>query len=101
MASSKYIVRHPIKDAESNIIGYEILYYGENQAYGGGEGSRTNEFAAADTIFNFLTQNTEKSLKGSLNFMTFTTTLLAKKVPRLFEKDDLVIQIDDSVIIHP
>lgn len=101
MASSKYIVRRPIKDAESNIIGYEILYYGENQAYGGGDGSRTNEFAAADTIFNFLTQNTEKSLKGSLNFMTFTTTLLAKKVPRLFEKEDLVIQIDDSVIIHP
>lgn len=101
MASSKYIVRRPIKDAQSNIIGYEILYYGENQAYGGGDGSRANEFAAADTIFNFLTQNTEKSLKGSLNFMTFTTTLLAKKVPRLFEKEDLVIQIDDSVIIHP
>jgi len=102
MGSSKYIVRRPIKDAQSQIIGYEILYYGENQAYGGGEaGSRANEFAAADTIFNFLTQNTEKSLKGSLNFMTFTTTLLVKKVPHLFEKSDLVIQIDDSVLIHP
>ncbi len=103
MASSKYIVRRPIKDSESQILGYEILYYGENMAYGGGQdpGSRTNEFAAADTIFNFLTQNTEKSLKGSLNFMTFTTTLLVKKVPHLFEKEDLVIQIDDSVIIHP
>ncbi len=102
MGSSKYIVRRPIKDVQSQIIGYEILYYGENQAYGGGEpGSRANEFAAADTIFNFLTQNTEKSLKGSLNFMTFTTTLLVKKVPHLFEKSDLVIQIDDSVLIHP
>ena len=83
MASSKYIVRHPIKDAESNIIGYEILYYGENQAYGGGEGSRTNEFAAADTIFNFLTQNTEKSLKGSLNFMTFTFKKIQKHLSYL------------------
>ncbi len=103
MASSKYIVRRPIKDADSQILGYEILYYGENQAYGsGGEtGNRVNEFAAADTIFNFLTQNSEKALKGSLNFMTFTTTLLAKKVPHLFAKSDLVIQIDDSVLIHP
>jgi len=33
--------------------------------------------------------------------MTFTTTLLMKKVPRLFDPLDLVIQIDDSVIIHP
>ncbi len=101
---SKYIVRCPIKDVNSQVIGYELLYHGENQAYGqsGDEpGGRVNEFAVADTIYNFLTQNTEKSLKGSLNFMTFTTTLLMKKVPRLFQKSDLVIQIDDSVIIHP
>ncbi len=99
---SKYIVRWPVKDADSQVIGYEILYHGDNQAYGSEEPSgRANEFAAADTIYNFLTQNSGKSLKGSLNFMTFTTTLLMKKVPHLFEKSDLVIQIDDSVIIHP
>ncbi len=99
---SKYIVRRPVKDAASQVIGYEILYYGDNQAYGSDDPSgRANEFAAADTIYNFLTQNTGKSLKGSLNFMTFTTTLLMKKVPHLFEKSDLVIQVDDSVIIHP
>ncbi len=103
MASSKYIVRRPVKNAQSQIIGYEILYHGENQAYGSSEdpAGRANEFAAADTIYNFLLQNTGKSLKGSLSFMTFTTTLLMKKVPRLFEQSDLVIQIDDSVIIHP
>ncbi|MCI8476776.1 MAG: HDOD domain-containing protein [Oscillospiraceae bacterium] len=101
--SSKYIVRQPIKDAENKIIGYEILYYGENQAFsneGSGSGA-ANEFAAADTLYNFLTQNTSKALKGSLNFMTFTTTLLMKKTPKLFDKSELVIQIDDSVIIHP
>lgn len=99
MANQKYIVRQPIKDAQGGIIGYEILYHGENQAFGGeGEG---NNFAAADTIYTFLTQNTTKALKGSLNFMTFTTMLLMKKTPKLFDKDDLVIQIDDSVIIHP
>lgn len=101
MANNKYIVRRPIKDAGSRVIGYEILYHGEDQLYGSIEpGTRVNEFAAADTIYSFLTQNTEK-VAGSLNFMTFTTTLLMKKVPRLFSPEDLVIQIDDSVIIHP
>ena len=101
MASNKYIVRRAIKDLDSYILGYEILYHGENQLYGSiDSGAKVNEFAAADTIYSFLTQNTEK-IAGSLNFMTFTTTLLMKKVPRLFHKDDLVIQIDDSVIVHP
>ena len=99
--NSKYIARQPIKDAENRIIGYEIQYYGENQAFSGGDGPGASDFAAADTIYNFLTLNTDKLLRGSLNFMTFTTTLLMKKTPRLFDKSELVIQIDDSVIIHP
>ena len=33
--------------------------------------------------------------------MTFTTALLMRKTPRLFDRSELVIQIDDSVIIHP
>ena len=98
---NKYIVRQPIKNAENKIIGYEIQYHGENQAFSGGDTAASNDFAAADTIYNFLTENTDKLLRGSLNFMTFTTTLLMKKTPRLFDKDELVIQIDDSVIIHP
>jgi EAL and modified HD-GYP domain-containing signal transduction protein len=98
---SKYIVRQPIKDRENKIIGYEIQYHGENQAFGGEKNVPANDFAAADTIYSFLTQNTDKVLRGALNFMTFTTTLLMKKTPRLFDKDELVIQIDDSVIIHP
>ena len=99
--SSKYIVRLPIKDRDNHIIGYEIQYYGENSAFGGGDSAAANDFAAADTIYNFLTLNTDKLLRGTLNFMTFTTTLLMKKSPRLFDKNELVIQIDDSVIIHP
>ena len=99
--SNKYIVRQPIKDGENKIIGYEIQYHGENQAFGGDKSAPANDFAAADTIYSFLTQNTDKVLRGSLNFMTFTVTLLMKKTPRLFDKDELVIQIDDSVLIHP
>lgn len=102
MSASKYVVRQPIKDLTGKIIGHEILYHGENQAYSNVEaGSSSNEFAAADTIYSFLSHNTEKVLKGSLNFMTFTTTLLMKQTPKLFSPQDLVIQVDDSVIIHP
>ena len=98
---NKFIVRQPIKDAAGAILGYEILYHGENQAFSGEGGTSANEYAAADTVYNFLTQNTTKALKGTLNFMTFTTMLLMKKTPKLFDCSELVIQIDDSVIIHP
>lgn len=98
--SSRYIVRQQIKDRDGGIIGYEILYHGDNQAFDN-ERSEKNDFAAADTIYNFLIQNTSKVLKSNLNFMTFTTMLLMKKTPRLFDKSELCIQIDDSVIIHP
>ena len=97
--NSKYIVRQPIKDLQGKILGYEIRYAGEDKAYDGGE--RGNDFAAADMIYSFLTQNAGKALKDGVNFMTFTTNLLMKQAPRLFSPGDLVIQVDDSVIIHP
>jgi len=98
--SGKYIVRQPIRDAAGNTLGHEILYHGANQAFSSDSSTSSAEFAAANTIYNFLTDNSPKVLKGTLNFMTFTTMLLMKKTPRLFDKNDLVIQIDDAVIIH-
>ena len=100
MTSSKYIVRQSIRDMTGRTIGYEIQYYGENQAYSSSEES-SSDFAAADTIYSLLLQNTDKVLKGSLNFMTFTTTLLMKQTPKLFACNDLVIQVGEDVIIHP
>ena len=76
----KYIVRLPIKDKDGLIIGYEVLYHGANQAFGASK-ENSSEFAAADAIYNYLMQNTDKLFRGSLNFMTFTTTLLMKKTP--------------------
>ena len=101
--ANKYIVRRPIKDSKSLVIGHEILYYGEDTLYTDTEPDRmgrTGDAAAADTIFGFLTQNSDK-VSHSLNFMTFTTTLLMKEVPHLFAREDLVIQIDDSALVHP
>ena len=95
---NKYVVRQPIKDLQGIALGYEIRYTGENSGYAGDAGQ---DFMAADAIYNFLTQTTDKSLSGALNFMTFTVNLLMKHTPRLFRPEDLVIQVDDNVIIHP
>ena len=97
MERSRFIVRQAIKDADNRILGYEIKYSG-SEAYGSENG---NDISAAETIYNFLMQNSEKALRDSRSFMTFTSSLLAKRTPHLFKSKDLVIQIDDSVIIHP
>ena len=41
--SSKFIVRQPIKDLQGHIIGYELQYYGANQAFS------SESSAASDT----------------------------------------------------
>lgn len=98
MIKNKYIVRQAIKDAESRVRGYEIMYSSANEAYGG---DASDETAAAEAIYDFLMQNSEKALKDSRTFMTFTSSLLARRTPHLFSTNSLIIQIDDSVIIHP
>ena len=53
IARTKYIVRQPIKDLQGTILGYEIRYTGENYGYNEETGQ---DFMAAETIYNFLTQ---------------------------------------------
>ena len=54
--SNRYIVRQQIKDAKGTILGYEILYHGDNQAFSS-DADANNDMTAANTIYNFLTQN--------------------------------------------
>ena len=98
IAKTKYIVRQPIKDLQGNILGYEIRYTGENYGYNEEAGQ---DFLAAETIYNFLTQAGDGALKDAKNFMTFTTNLLMKNTPKLFAPEDLVIEVTESAIIHP
>lgn len=95
---NKYVVRQPIKNLQGEVLGYEIRYTGESGGYSGENGQ---DFMAADAIYNFLTQTTDRSFSGTRNFMTFTVNLLMKHTPKLFRPTDLVIQVDDNVIIHP
>ena len=92
-----YIVRLPIKDRNNHVIAHEIVYSGDREGYGTDDSF--SEMAAADAVSQFLTQaNIDKKVPS---FMTFTASLLAKQIPSLFAPDDLIIQIDDNVVIHP
>ena len=95
---NRYIVRQPVKDAEDNIIGYEILYDNSHDVL---NHQGVSDYAVADAIYNFLNDNSDKLFKDSVSFMTFTPTLLFKNTPKLFDRKRLVVQIEDNVIVHP
>ena len=93
----KCVVRQAIKEAGSqNVIGYEILF----QASSDDLYSKT-EYSSADTIINFMMQNSSKIFSELPTFLTFTPALLFRNLPKIFEKDKLVIQIEDNLIVHP
>lgn len=93
----KYVVRQPIKDKKQNILGYEILFEVEK----GSLYNEADDFAAADTISGFLMQNNKNIFSCGMAFITFTPNLLFKNTPKIFEKGTLVIQVEDSFIVHP
>ncbi len=91
------IVRQPILDNNNNVIAYEILYE-ENATITYGQG----DTEAANVIEDFLTQcKSNNFLEGKLAYLTFTPNLLLKNIPKLFESNKLVIQIEDNVVVHP
>ncbi|MEY8356454.1 HDOD domain-containing protein [Lachnospiraceae bacterium 54-53] len=93
----KYVTRQPIKSLkEDRIIGYEVLFQKDYDAL-----YSSSDVAAADTIAGFLMQNTESIFHDKLTFVTFTPSLLFRNTPKIFDKQKMVIQIEDHVMIHP
>ena len=93
----KCVVRQAIKNVNNDeIIGYELLFQNDTDDLYDAD-NRT----AADTILNFLLNNSERIFKENRIFMTFTPALLFRNTPRLFEKDKIVIQIEENLLIHP
>ncbi|WP_312430400.1 EAL and HDOD domain-containing protein [Lacrimispora sp.] len=93
----RYVTRQPIKALkEDRIIGYEVLFQKDYDAL-----YNSTDVAAADTIAGFLMQNTDRIFQDKLTFVTFTPSLLFRNMPKIFDKDKLIIQIDDHVMIHP
>ena len=92
-----YIVRQAIVNENEKTFGYEILY--TDNSFGGGA---TDDVTAANTIENFLSSmDSGKFLDGKTAFLTFTSNLLEKNIPKMFATNKLIIQIEDSLITNP
>lgn len=91
------VVRQAIKEKQTGkIIGYELVFQGGKDSM-----YNSSEASAADTISDFLVANSAKIVNDGLMFVTFTPSLLLRNTPKMFGKDKVIIQIEDTVIIHP
>ena len=92
-----YIVRQALVNENQQTFGYEILYT-DNQY----KTDYTDDATAANAIENFLSSmDSERFLDGRTAFLTFTSNLLEKGIPKMFKTNKLVIQIVDSLITNP
>lgn len=92
------IVRQSIIGLDKKLLGYEVLY--EKKPGIGLYNQEDTE--AANAIADILLQlDSENFLGGEPAFINFTPNLLQREVPQIFQPESLVIQIDDSAIIHP
>ncbi len=92
-----YIVRQALVNENQQSFGYEILYT-DNRF----KADYTDDATAANAIENFLSSmDSEKFLDGKTAFLTFTSNLLEKGIPKMFKTNKLVIQIEDSLITNP
>ncbi len=91
------VVRQAVKDLRSDtIIGYELMIQeDENSLY-----NSSSDSVAANAMVAFLSENSNRIFKDKRTFMTFTPALLFRNTPKIFDKDKIVIQIEDNIVIH-
>ena len=93
----KCVVRKAIKNIRADeIAGYELLFQEDDDSL-----YNNSEVNAANTIATFLMDNTGKIFKDKQIFITFTPSLLFRNTAKMFDKDMIVIQIEENLIIHP
>ena len=92
-----YIVKQPIHNEENELWAYEILYVDEGTGMG-----IVGDSNAANAVETLLMQfQSGDFLEGKIEFVNFTPNLLFRNVPRIFDPDKLVIQIDEDVLLNP
>lgn len=94
---NKCVVRQAIKKLDTKkVVGYELLFQTGNEGF-----FDEPEASAADTIAGFLMNNSSKIFNDKPMFITFTPSLLFRKTPKMFEKDKVIIQVEDNLVVHP
>ncbi len=94
---SANIVRQPIIGPDGEAYAYELLYEDRGVSL-----YNQQDTQAANMIEDFLLQmDSERLLDNKKAFITFTPNLLEKDIPKMFDPNRLVIQIEDSILVHP
>ena len=92
-----YIVKQTITNKDQKTVGYEIMY-ADDQV----EMWQADDTTAANAVETFLSSiDSENFIGGKTAYITFTRNLLVKNIPKMFDTDKLVIQIEDGLITNP
>jgi len=91
------VVRQAIKELRTDkVVGYELMIQEDrNSLY-----NPSSDSVVANTMVAFLSENSDRIFNDKKTFMTFTPTLLFRNTPRLFNKEKVVVQIEDNIIVH-
>ncbi len=93
----KCVVRQAIKDIRTDtIIGYELMVQEDMDSLY----NPSTDSVAANAMVSFLSENSGAIFKDKKTFMTFTPTLLFRNTPKIFDKDKVIIQIEDNIVVH-
>lgn len=94
---SANIARQPIIGPDGEAVAYELLYEDRGVSL-----YNQQDTLSANMIEDFLLQmDSSRFLDDKKAFITFTPNLLEKDIPRMFNPKSLVIQIEDSILVHP
>lgn len=93
----KCVVRQAIKDIRTDaVIGYELMIQEDKDSLY----NPSSDSVAANAMVSFLSENSGCIFKDKKTFMTFTPTLLFRNTPKIFDKDKVIIQIEDNIVVH-
>lgn len=93
----KCVVRQAIKDIRTDaVIGYELMIQEDRDSLY----NPSTDSIAANAMVSFLSENSSRIFKDKKTFMTFTPTLLFRNTPKIFDKDKVIIQIEDNIVVH-
>ena len=93
----KCVVRQAIKDVRTDaVIGYELMIQEDQDSLY----NPSTDSVAANAMVSFLSENSGCIFKDKKTFMTFTPTLLFRNTPKIFDKDKVIIQIEDNIVVH-
>ncbi len=94
---NSYFAKQPILDSEGETYGYELLYRNSTtmRSYDGIDGDKSTAGVINSVFFE---DNYNKVLHGKMAFLNFTENLLMEKTALLLPKDQVVIEVLETVI---